>query len=83
MTADDFEPPPTDAEIEQAVWTALAAMLPTGQVEANMLSLVDPLADWTADDLRRLVGALAGLAAHFYRTLDRIHEGRPGMVRAE
>lgn len=77
MTTNDEtdRPPRTDDEITSAVWTWLAAMLPTDQtqVESNMLGLFDAMADWTAQDLLRLVATTAGLTAHFYRALETNH----------
>lgn len=70
------KPPRSAPEVEKAAWICLEAMLPTDPVQmaSNMLGLNDALADWTAADLRQLVGTLAGMAAHFYRALEAKHQ---------
>lgn len=79
MTDQARSPARTDAEIQQAVWTCLATMLPTDQtqVESNALGLTSALANWTTNDLLRLVGTLSALAAHFYRQLEANHSKHP------
>ncbi len=75
------EPQRSDDEVKQAVWASLAAFSPTDpvQVEANSLGLAGALADWTSADLIRVLGILATLTAHFYRTLETNH-GQTGIA---
>jgi len=77
MTDDESRPARTDDEIQRAVWTCVVTFLPTDptQVESNALGLTDALlADWTSEELVRLIGTLAALTANFYRTLEANHK---------